>query len=65
MIAGLALTYVFALALVGFVIATPLYIFGVSQLIERGKFIRDGIVATVMTGTIYLIFEHLLNVTVP
>lgn len=64
-IAGFALTYVFALAFVGFVVATPIYIFGVSQMIQRGSYVRDGIIAVTMTGTIYLIFEHLLNVTVP
>lgn len=65
LIGGLALTYIFALAIIGFVIATPLYIFGVSQLIQRGNYLRDAIIALAMTGTIYFIFERLLSVNVP
>lgn len=64
-IAALALTYVFALGLVGFVIATPLYIFGISQMIQRGNYLRDAIIALGMTGAIYFIFERLLSVNVP
>ena len=64
-IAALALSYIVALGLVGFIIATPLYIFGVSQMIERGNYFRDGFVAVSMTGAIYVIFERLLSVNVP
>ncbi len=65
LVCSIALGYVVALAFVGFAIATPLYILGVSQMIQRKNIVRDIAIAIGMTGFIYLVFEFLLNVNVP
>lgn len=65
MTAGLFLVYIFALHFIGFLIATPLFIVAISWVIGSRKLMRDIIVALILTGAIYLIFENLLQVQVP
>ena len=65
MTAGLFLMYILALRFVGFIIATPLFIVAISWVIGSRKLVRDIIVALILTGGIYLIFEYLLKVQVP
>lgn len=63
--AGLFLIYILALRFLGFIIATPLFIVATSWVIGSRKLVRDIIVALILTGAIYLIFENLLKVQVP
>jgi len=65
MTSGLFLIYILALRFVGFIIATPLFIVAISWVIGSRKLVRDIIVALILTGAIYLIFENLLKVQVP
>lgn len=65
MTAGLFLIYILALRFLGFIIATPLFIVAISWVIGSRKLVRDIIVALILTGAIYLIFENLLKVQVP
>ena len=65
MTAGLFLIYIFALRFLGFIIATPLFIIAISWVIGSRRLVRDIIVALILTGAIYLIFENLLKVQVP
>jgi len=65
MTSGLFLAYIFALRFLGFLISTPLFIVAISHVIGSRKLVRDIIVALILTGAIYLIFENLLQVQVP
>jgi len=63
--AALFLGYIFALRFVGFIFATPIFIVAISYIIGSRNWVRDIIVALVLTGVIYWGFENILNVNVP
>lgn len=63
--AAIFLGYIFGLTLIGFLVATPVFIFSISYIIGSRKYLRDIVIALLLTGAIYAIFEHLLKVNVP
>ena len=64
---GLALSaaYVAALWLIGFLVATPLFLFGLGLLMGSKRPFRDAIVGVGLTLGIWLLFTRLLYVSLP
>jgi putative tricarboxylic transport membrane protein len=63
--AGLVLAYLAALALVGFLFATPVFVLAVCFLMRTKAPIRDAIVGLGITGAVWLLFTKLLYVALP
>ena len=57
--------YIVALSQIGFLISTPIFIVAMAYVIGSRQLVRDIIFAIIMTGAIYVIFEKLLQVSVP
>ncbi len=64
---GLALiaAYLLAMPFVGFLIATPLFLFGVCILIGSKALIRDGLISLAVTGCAYLLFSRVMHISLP
>ena len=64
---GLALVaaYIGAMQFVGFLIATPLFIFGVCRLIGSKAPIRDAVVSALVTGAAWGLFSRVMHVNLP
>ncbi len=65
---GGAIVYVLAIDIVGFLVATPLYLFAFHLAlggVTRGHLVEAAIVAACATGLIYYIFEEALWVQFP
>lgn len=63
--AGLVLAYLGALAVVGFLVATPLFVLAVCFLMRTKAPIRDAIVGLGITVAVWLLFTKLLYVVLP
>ena len=63
--AGLILAYLIALKIIGFLIATPLYLILQARIMGSRNLVRDAIVFVVFTVAAYLVFEQLLSIKVP
>jgi putative tricarboxylic transport membrane protein len=63
--AGLVLAYLCALALVGFVVATPVFVLSVCLLMRTKAPVRDTIVGIGITVAVWLLFARLLHVALP
>jgi putative tricarboxylic transport membrane protein len=63
--AGLILAYIVALSLIGFLIATPLFILALCMLMRSRHLVRDGLVALLVTGGVWLLFSRVLSVQLP
>ena len=59
------LIYIIGLRLVGFLIATPLFIIGLCVLMKSKTLIWDAIAAVLMTGAVWLLFSRVLSVQLP
>ena len=57
--------YIILLKLVGFVFATPAFIVVFAYIIGSKSIVRDIIISLILTGLAFLIFEKLLNVSLP
>ena len=65
-VAGLVLAaYVLALWAVGFVVATPVFIFALSFLLGRMAWWKTALTAVLLTAAVYLVFDVALGVRVP
>ena len=64
---GLALiaAYLAAMQVIGFLIATPLFLFGVSRLIGSKAPIRDAVVSLAVTACAYLLFSRVMHISLP
>ncbi len=62
---GLVILYVIGLELLGFIWVTPFFIVALANIIGSKSLIRDIITAIILTGVVVLIFDHLLNVSLP
>lgn len=63
--AGLILTYVIALGLVGFLFATPVYLVLQARIIGSRTLLRDITIFVIFTAAVYFVFENLLSINVP
>lgn len=63
--AALVLAYLGALSLVGFVIATPLFVLAVCLLMRTTSPLRDAIAGIGITVAVWLLFTRLLHVALP
>jgi putative tricarboxylic transport membrane protein len=63
--AALSLLYIAALGVIGFLIATPLFLVGLGLLMQSHRPIRDGIVGVGLTAGVWLLFTRLLYVSLP
>ena len=61
----LTTVYVLAVGYIGFLILTPICLFAMMWLMERGFFLVKAFAALVSTGALYLVFEVLLVVPLP
>lgn len=59
------LLYAVALRGAGFLLSTPFFVFGMSQVISRGQAVRDALFAVLLTGFVYAVFELFLQVKIP
>lgn len=66
-ISGVAIVaaYIAALALVGFAIATPVFVLALCALMRSRHLIVDAIAGVCITGAVWLLFSGLLHVTLP
>lgn len=62
---ALSLTYLVALRLIGFLTATPVFLFGLGLLMGSARPFRDAIVGVGLTLGIWLMFTRLLYVSLP
>ncbi len=63
--AGLVAAYIAALALVGFLIATPVFIVALCALMRSKNLLRDAISGLLITGGVWLLFSKLLSIHLP
>ncbi|MDX9999224.1 MAG: tripartite tricarboxylate transporter substrate-binding protein [Phenylobacterium sp.] len=63
--AALALAYIAALGLVGFVVATPVFVVALCLLMRSRTLVWDAAVAVALTGAVWLLFTKLLSVHLP
>jgi putative tricarboxylic transport membrane protein len=63
--AALVLAYLGALSLVGFVVATPVFVLAICLLMRTKAPIRDALAAIGITVTVWLLFTRLLYVALP
>jgi putative tricarboxylic transport membrane protein len=61
----LILAYIVALGLIGFLIATPLFIMALCLLMKSRTLIWDAVAAVLMTGAVWLLFSRVLSVQLP
>lgn len=59
------LAYIGALALVGFLIATPVFVLALSWIMRSRHLVRDTLAGVVLTGAVWLLFTRLLFVNLP
>lgn len=57
--------YVILFPMLGFIVATVAFVFGLSSYLQRGKLLRNAIVAVIFPVLIYLVFTELLGVRLP
>ncbi|WP_257348660.1 tripartite tricarboxylate transporter TctB family protein [Pseudalkalibacillus decolorationis] len=62
---GFVLLYIFLLEILGFIVATALFIFFCSWFLGYKKFITNVIVALAIPLFIYLLFSNFLKITLP
>jgi putative tricarboxylic transport membrane protein len=62
---GLILAYIVALGLIGFLIATPLFIMALCLLMKSKTLVWDAVAAVLMTGAVWLLFSRVLSVQLP
>ena len=62
---GLALAYVVAMAVVGFLVATPLFVVALGRLMRSKSLVRDALAGVGLTSGAWLLFTRLLYVSLP
>lgn len=63
--AGLLLTYIALLSVVGFVFAAPVLVLAVCHFMRSKKLIRDGLVGILLSAAIWSMFTYVLHVQLP
>jgi len=58
----ISVAYVFFMELLGFVIATPIYIFAYLLLLDQRKMLMNTLYSVCVTAVVYYVFRELLNV---
>ncbi|HAJ37149.1 MAG TPA: hypothetical protein DCL15_15840 [Chloroflexi bacterium] len=63
---GVVAAYIAIFRMVGYVLATTLLLWGGAQILgERRHLMRDGVIAVVLSATIYYAFSQLLRINLP
>ena len=62
---GLITAYILLLKMIGFLVATPIFIMASALLMGSRKWKRDAIVSLIVTSAIFVIFSQILNVDIP
>ena len=62
---ALSLTYIAALRLIGFLVATPMFLLALGLLMRSARPFRDAIAGVGLTAGIWLLFTRLLYVSLP
>lgn len=63
--AALSLGYILTMSLVGFLLATPVFILALSLLMGSKRLVRDGIAGIILTVAVWALFTKLLYVNLP
>jgi putative tricarboxylic transport membrane protein len=57
--------YYFALESVGYLVATPLYVFPMLAYFNRGRWLTNSLISAALALTIYMLFAKVLQVSLP
>jgi putative tricarboxylic transport membrane protein len=57
--------YYYVFEMLGYLIATPLFLFGLLSYFNKGKYVTNALVAVCFTAAVYLLFSILLGVPLP
>ncbi|WP_163269464.1 tripartite tricarboxylate transporter TctB family protein [Chelativorans alearense] len=65
LIMSLGVAYVLSLGLVGGIPATVIFLFVTLSVLNRDRLLQNGLVALLVPGAIYVLFDRLLNAAIP